>query len=266
MFESDPGQPARSPAIIRTGDPVIGAPTERAGEQLARLVHDLRNLIDGSHRQVNLTLRSVKDAVDLRDEQEEILRRLRTVRTALEQMAVMAAEAGGRHDPARLATQGFRRSMAEAVRHAAWILEPKAAKHKVTLAIELVEVFDQMPAGAMYTVVLNAVQNAIDAVRATGRGEGSIRVVGTLQKLAWAERLCIEVIDDGVGPPAGLECFQHGVTSKRGHLGIGLSMAAEIVTEADGMITLEARHDGAGAVLRVLLPIKKPTGEEGSAS
>lgn len=261
MPEPDHGQPARGPAIIRTGEPV-GSTTERAGEALARLVHDLRNLIDGSHRQVNLALRSVKDAAGLHTEQEDLLRRLRTVRTALEQMAILAAEASGRPEAARAATASARRTMADAVRHAAWILEPRAAKHGIRISVELADAFEHTPAGAVYTVVLNGVQNAIEAIRATGRTSGVVRITGAFHEVAWARRLCLEITDDGVGVKPGLQCFDHGVTSKRGHLGIGLSMAAEVVAEADGMISLEPRADAPGATLRVLLPLPRQSTEE----
>jgi signal transduction histidine kinase len=259
----DASRPSAPGAVIVTSTPPP-APDTCA---LERTVHDLRNLIDGSHRQVNLVLRAIKEVMGSSSTigasagehaGDEVAKRLRVIRSALEQMTVTLAQVSSGRSAS---LENDRRTLAEAISHAAGLLEPKAARLDAKIKIELSPEFLQAPAGAMYSVILNAVSNALESIKQSGRRAGRVWITGSVQQLAWSQRLCIEISDNGLGPPEGIDPFADHATTKPGHLGIGLSMAAQIVASAHGQITLGHREPGPGALLRVLLPHHTPENE-----
>lgn len=96
-------------------------------------------------------------------------------------------------------------------------------------------------------VLINLVQNAIDATAAGSEVEIAV--------LTEPGRGVIEVRDRGVGvPPDALERWmQPGVTTKPHGSGLGLPIARSLVDQHRGRLTLQARPGG-GAVARVELP------------
>jgi signal transduction histidine kinase/putative methionine-R-sulfoxide reductase with GAF domain len=94
-------------------------------------------------------------------------------------------------------------------------------------------------------VVINLVQNAIEAMPAGGTAEVES---GLLDGHA-----TIAVRDTGPGLPEGLDVFQLFVTTKAKGTGLGLPIAQQIVLEHGGVITAESAPGG-GAVFTVRLP------------
>jgi two-component system, NtrC family, nitrogen regulation sensor histidine kinase NtrY len=96
-------------------------------------------------------------------------------------------------------------------------------------------------------LLINLVDNAVDAARETGGGV----------RMGWAaDRNTVEVWveDDGPGlPPAG-NLFVPFFTTKREGSGIGLVLSRQIAEAHDGALTLENRKDGPGAVARLRIP------------
>ena len=101
-------------------------------------------------------------------------------------------------------------------------------------------------------VFVNLIQNAAQAIQATGR-PGTIRLVTR----RWMEGLAVEVTDDGPGMPPDLaaRAFEPFFTTKpEGQgTGLGLSISQGIVKEHGGRITLATRS-GAGCSFTVELP------------
>jgi PAS domain S-box-containing protein len=109
-------------------------------------------------------------------------------------------------------------------------------------------------------VFLNLLMNAMQAIQATGRTSGEIRV--KTRKADGA--VVIEVADDGCGiPPEVLpKIFDPFFTTKpigRG-TGLGLSISYGIIAEHGGRIEVESTP-GEGSVFRILLPRADETGD-----
>jgi len=98
-------------------------------------------------------------------------------------------------------------------------------------------------------VLLNLVQNALEAMPRGGRLELSARRAG--------EEVIFEVADDGSGIPAELlpRIFEPYVTTKAGGTGLGLAIAERIVVEHGGRIEASS-PPGQGARFSVRLPVR----------
>lgn len=94
------------------------------------------------------------------------------------------------------------------------------------------------------------VANAIEAVLGLG---GDLPARGVI--VSWGphhEGFYVAVIDEGPGPPTGLEeLIALGASDKPGHSGFGLETARTAIASMDGTLTLEHnRRGGATAILR----------------
>ncbi len=105
-------------------------------------------------------------------------------------------------------------------------------------------------------VVLNLVQNSIDAVGASGNSEGRIRVAAALRDDP--PRVEIAVSDNGAGiaPALAERLFEPLTTSKRDGLGLGLSICATIVQSHHGRLWLQSGAPGA-TEFRFWLPLQQ---------
>ena len=100
-------------------------------------------------------------------------------------------------------------------------------------------------------VLLNLVVNAFDAIAARGDREHQIRVVARVA----GNQVEVAVTDSGTGIPAALlpRIFESFVTTKPTGLGIGLSVAHDIVARHGGHLWAENNPEG-GATFRFTLP------------
>ncbi|ESJ26777.1 protein kinase [Cupriavidus sp. HPC(L)] len=101
-------------------------------------------------------------------------------------------------------------------------------------------------------VMLNLLVNAIDAM--SGASEAA-RTLTVLTDGDHPDGYLIEVRDTGPGFPSlnGRDCFDAFVTTKRGALGMGLSICRSIVEAFGGHIAATSNRPH-GAILRVVLP------------
>jgi two-component system, LuxR family, sensor kinase FixL len=107
-------------------------------------------------------------------------------------------------------------------------------------------------------VVLNLMQNSIDAIGAANRSEGRIRVAAALRDDP--PRVEIAVSDNGAGiaPALAERLFEPLTTSKRDGLGLGLSICATIVQSHHGRLWLQSGAPGA-TEFRFWLPLQQAT-------
>lgn len=109
-------------------------------------------------------------------------------------------------------------------------------------------------AAPLNQVFLNLLMNALQAIQATGRHSGHIRITTR----STGEEIVVEVSDDGCGIPAEVlpKVFDPFFTTKpvgRG-TGLGLSISHGIIAEQGGRIEVESTV-GAGTCFRLHLPI-----------
>jgi signal transduction histidine kinase len=150
----------------------------------------------------------------------------------------------------------------EAVEHAVELVGNMARDRGVEVAVEMAPGIADMPAGALYTVVLNGLQNAVEAVsRRGGRGRVEVSVQHDHAPSGGYGRdtrdwYVLEIRDDGVGVPAGRDAsriFDLGFSTKPRGAGVGLAVAKSVAQGMGGTIELTPRPGG-GAVLRVRFP------------
>lgn len=142
-----------------------------------------------------------------------------------------------------------------------WVL--KGARREIDVRIDLPEPFLAVGhAGQLHQVVMNLVQNAVDAI--AERPDSRLRIRGGMT----ADRLWLEIHDNGSGiAPEDLEhIFEPFFTRKpvgQG-TGLGLSISYGIVAEHGGTLRAETSDLG-GAVFRIELPREAARSGKGEA-
>ena len=129
------------------------------------------------------------------------------------------------------------------------IVSPYTGMERVTVALAAAE-----PAAvtadreALRKIVVNLLENAVDAVA----GEGRIDVGWT----AAGGRVRIAVLDDGAGlsPEAAERLFEPYFSTKTNGTGLGLAICQGLAREMDGEVALRARGDGSGVEATIDLP------------
>jgi signal transduction histidine kinase len=160
-------------------------------------------------------------------------------------------------------------SVREAVDHAVDVLRPAIDRHDIDVKVQIPDDVGATPAGALYTVILNAMQNAVEAIERR-RGPGAITVTVRREQPPRTggygkdtrEWQTIEIIDDGEGPPQthdSSRVFDLGFTTKPRGTGVGLAVARSVIQSMGGTIELHPCYDKApagkkGAVLRARYP------------
>jgi signal transduction histidine kinase len=152
-------------------------------------------------------------------------------------------------------------SVNEVVIDAAQFMEPEARERGVALELELAEALPaaQASVGKLRRVLLNIIQNAIQATPSGGRVALSTALV--------EGRVSLAVQDTGPGLPPELagkdakRVFQPFVSYRRDGTGLGLAICARLVEEMMGSIGVESQP-GHGARFEVQLQPVKPGGGE----
>ena len=235
-------------------------------DHLWRLLRELSSLLEGSLA----TLSQAKQSLSGENVLEaatagEVEKQLRNAAAGLERMSELVhAAMQGPSVPIGSGALSRARpvKMGEAVEHAVELLGKLARERSVEIAAELSPEIAELPSGAMYTVVLNGLQNAVEAVsRRGGRGRVSLSIKPDQAPSGGYGRdtrdwYLLEITDDGVGPPKGPDAsriFDLGFTTKPRGAGVGLAVAKSVVQGMGGTIELLPRTGG-GALLRVKFP------------
>ncbi|MEI7035783.1 sensor histidine kinase [Fulvimonas yonginensis] len=126
-------------------------------------------------------------------------------------------------------------------------LVPAAGPARLQITVEAGEPLAVVAdADQLEQALINLIGNAVEAARAEVR-------------VRWrrdGECACIEIEDDGEGPPPSDNLFVPFFTTKPGGSGIGLALARQIAEGHDGGVSLAPREDGhCGARARLWLPL-----------
>ncbi len=245
-------------------------------ERIGDLLSDLRTLLEDSSRNVSIArvALAADPALASAHAVPEIEKNLDGAAAGLERMAeivhgAMQNSALPIGSPALVNARPA--TLGEAISHALEVMGPAANRAATRLTMTMPESLRDRPAGGLYTVILNAVQNAVESVARRAAREpgwsGHVEIIVRTDTppagfgfgrddRAW---LALEVLDDGDGPPARPDerarCFDMGFTTKQKGAGVGLSVARSVVTGLGGTIELLDRPDAArGALLRVRFP------------
>ncbi|HEU0032609.1 MAG TPA: ATP-binding protein [Kofleriaceae bacterium] len=150
-------------------------------------------------------------------------------------------------------------NLRELAAHTTKLVEPLAAKRRITLALDGDPVTAEVDAGHVQQAITNLVVNAIDAsaeggtVRvAIGRGRAAPPTGGNERPCAW-----IAVIDHGAGMPPDVlaRVFEPFYTTKQpgAGTGLGLPVTYGIARDHGGWIDVTSRV-GEGSTFRLVLP------------
>lgn len=250
------------------------APT--ASDRATHVAHELRNLLDASMRGLGVAMRALDQprAAAEKAQIDAARRQIGVVLAAMERMCelvrvAMQGTTGSLGSP----VAGFPSplTLGAALSHAVEVLGPMASDHRVSLESHLSPDVEDVPAGPVYTVVFNAVRNAIESIARAGRPGRVIVKAAVRSESAQNQWIQIEIRDDGEGPPPdrpASRLFEFGVTTKPGGSGIGLALSAEIVRDLGGVIELSPAqpHDPTkqrGAVLMIAYPLTNPARTDG---
>lgn len=265
----------RPPGVLEVRNPSSGP---IAADQLTVLAHDLSNMLDGSMRWLGLAAAALPEEERARDLNDitKAREQIKTVLSTLERMSSMV-NAAMRSNSVPIGSPLLGVSsvvtIAMVIDHAVDVVGPLASQAGVRIEVRIDPRAGRLPAGPIYTVVLNGLFNAVQSISKTTKTDsldpgGLIEIIARVDTKR--EETVIEIYDDGVGLDTSVrnnQAFKHGVSTSQNHKGIGLSIAHQIVEQLEGIITLTMREDRLetrrpGAVLRVCIPsVSEP--EEG---
>ncbi len=256
-------------------------------DRLTVLVEELGGLVDGSLKSLTAAKTSIAlTAASLGEHvADEACRHLAHAAGRLEKMselvhAAMQSETHSIGSPnlakARPVTLG------EAVEHATELLGSLCARHNIQVTVKQTPRIAASPVGPLYTVILNGLQNAVEAVVSRG-GEGHI-TINIAECVAPANAgygrdtrtwLELSITDDGYGPPRNpseaSRVFDLGFSTKKGRPGLGLALARSVVHSMGGTIELSCVNPGdsaglRGGLLRVRFPVPPADARFGHAA
>lgn len=163
---------------------------------------------------------------------------------------------------APLANRQFKRRVRsafieESVKRCVEMLENEWSAAKIVISIPTGTTTEvAVDPGELDAVLLNLLSNAVYWLAHKGIGERRIQV--RIRRTANGKRAFVEVNDTGPGVAEDMadKVFWPGVTQKPGGIGMGLTVASEIVAEYDGKIALDRKGKLGGATFLFDIPLK----------
>ena len=220
------------------------------GELVGGVAHELNNPLTAILGYAELTrgkLERQQADSDLLDAQQVIISQVDRCKRIVSGLSQFARRQKPRLEPVRL-----NRLVERVLALRAYELEAR----NVTLVRDYDPADPELAADSykLEQVVLNLLNNAHDAIRESGRGQGTIRVTTRFDDSGAA----ISIEDDGAGIREPDRIFEPFYTTKEVGQGTGLGLAVcyGIVEEHGGTIRAENRHPGAR--LTVTLPSRPP--------
>lgn len=141
------------------------------------------------------------------------------------------------------------------VRHALAALEDELQENAIEVDTSAVpsDLNVQVDGIFIEQVLVNLLRNAIDSIVASENGGGKVDIVVSRPYMDWAE-VCVGDNGEGLAGRDPEQWFMPFSTSRRGSLGLSLSLSRSLVEAHGGRLWAEATPNG-GAVLRFTLPV-----------
>ena len=237
---------------LADGEHVASRDALKHQDQSARLAHELANLLDGSLRNVGLAITGLDrpDEVDRSPGEPNVLAKLNAASHAMHQMATLLQQWMNSAPPALDSQHG---SIGDAVDHAIQLVAPLAQTQQIFIDADVSARAAVLPAGSVFTLVINALRNSVEAFTDQKVRRISLRVDTD------GSEVVLTVTDTGPGlDPCLLDArgqFQFGRTTKPAGHGFGLVLCRDIVRGLGGELSIANRSSG-GAGLRVRIPIR----------
>ena len=214
------------------------------GTLAAGLAHEIRNPLNGAQLHVSFLARSLKRG----NADAELLDAVDVVGDEIKRLAQLVTEFLDFARPRPLILE--RVSVHDLCKRTEQLLADQASRSNVHFEIDLPiqELVLMGDASKLEQVVLNVVQNAIEAVAAAG---GKV----TLRARRTPRHAVIEVEDDGPGiGDAEAPIYDAFYSTKPNGTGLGLAIVHRIVTDHRGAIDVESRPGR--TCFRITLPIE----------
>lgn len=271
MHESNTPHPRKRPLLTPTRVPAGGTPdpTDAAfvSTRTTTLTHELATLLDGSMRTINIARQSLERGAMQQPTPEQIaeqvdcaLRSMQQVSSILRASTTLSARFDGVKN-VRWA-YGSAGALAGSIHHAVDVTRQLAAESRATVHTYVDEQLWSVAAGPVFSVVVQAIRNAVEASRRNGYTSLNIHIMARLESSRPVPRVLLEIADDSGGLPRNhtlASFFDFGVTSKT-HTpdpppGLGLALVRELVHSMGGDVELipqppTAQSPRPGTILR----------------
>jgi PAS domain S-box-containing protein len=219
------------------------------GTLAAGLAHEIRNPLNGAQLHVSFLERAIKR----KSNQDDMLEATRVVGDEIKRLANLVTEFldFARPKPPELKPT----SLIKSIEHACGLVESNATAARVKLTMDLPSSDVEFPADAakLTQVLLNLLNNAVEATGATGGGTVLIR------GRRGPRQVFIDVEDSGPGLPSDdAPIFDAFYSTKEGGTGLGLAITHRIVTDHRGTIDVSSRPGKTS--FHVALPLEQSDG------
>jgi PAS domain S-box-containing protein len=222
------------------------------GTLAAGLAHEIRNPLNGA--QLHLTF--LERALKKRQPLPEVIEATQVVSSEIKRLSSLVTDFLYFARPVELSRQPT--SIQAVCRRAFGMVRVDGRPVQLDIDLPDSEIAAEIDADRVQQVLLNVLQNAVDAVAAQGG-----RVV--LRAYRKPRHAVIEVHDDGPGIPSpDAPIFDAFYSTKPGGTGLGLAIAHRIVTDHGGAIAVDSRPGS--TTFRVTLPLRSPERASTAAS
>lgn len=215
------------------------------------LVHEIRNRTTAIAR----FLRSVREDKWVSKKEQELRDQLALAEDSLRSLEKLADTF------APLASRSFKRGRREAILEESIsgsisLLQGEIDRANVKVECPTTQTRVAVDPGELQAIILNLLNNALYWAQQNGRKP---RVELKVRRTPSGERVRVTISDSGPGvdDEDARKVFLPGVTRKAGGIGMGLTVAAEIVSEYGGQMSLEPHGSLGGATFMFDLPLKQ---------
>ena len=225
----------------------VAAIGQLAGSLAHELSQPLAAILSNAQAAQRFADRAEPDLTEIKEALADITRDDRRARSIIQEMRSLMKKESGVRRPVDL--NDTVRSLIQILKS-----EVQRAEVRVELALSDGQLRVLGDAGPLQQVLLNLVQNAMDAMKSRLPGDRCLTVRTEVEQATKSAILCVEDSGPGVPPEIRAKLFEPFVTTKQDGLGLGLSICHSIITSLGGNIYCREKQTE-GAYFCVSLPL-----------